>query len=53
MNQDVQSLLEENDICRQRSAYTPQQNGRAECEMRTIVEASKTMQHSKNMSKIF
>ncbi|KMQ86201.1 integrase core domain protein, partial [Lasius niger] len=54
MNQDVKSLLEENGINHQRSVvYTPQQNGRAEREMRTIVEASRTMLHSMNMSKIF
>lgn len=31
----------------------PQQNGRAECEMRTIVEAARTMLHSMNMQKGF
>lgn len=55
INQDVQKLLEENGICHQRSsvAYTPQQNGCAEREMRTVVETARTMLHSRKMSKIF
>lgn len=54
INREVKHLLKEHGICHQRSVvYTPQQNGRAEREMRTIVEAARTMIHSTDMPKTF
>jgi transposase InsO family protein len=54
MNKELQYFLEKNGICHQRSVvYTPQQNRRAERKIRTIVEAARTMLHSRNMSKVF
>lgn len=32
--------------------YTPEQNGKIECETRTIVEAAKTMLHTRNLNNI-
>lgn len=44
VNSDIQKILEYHGIRHQRSvAYTPQQNGRAEREIRTLVEAARTM----------
>lgn len=54
MNSNIKCLLEEIGVIHQRSViYTPQQNGRAECEMRTIVETARTMLYSANLSKSF
>lgn len=50
VNIDVGKLLEEHGTRHQRSvSYTPQQNGRAEREMRTIVEAARSMIHAKHL----
>lgn len=50
INLDVKKLLEQQGARHQRSIpYTPQQNGRAEREMRTIVEAARTLIYSKQM----
>lgn len=44
VNKDLKSFLESSGIIHQRSVvYTPQQNGRAERDMRTIVEAARSM----------
>lgn len=44
VNKEVKSMLEERGIIHQRSVvYTPQQNGRAEREMRTLVQAARCM----------
>lgn len=52
VNDDVKSLLEKSGIQHQKSTpYTPQQNGSAERDMRTIVEAARTLISSKNLSK--
>lgn len=54
INKDLKNLFETKGIRHERScSYTPQQNGRAERDMRTIVEAARTMLHSKNMKKHF
>lgn len=50
VNLDVKSILDANGICHQRTVpYTPEQNGSAEREMRTIVESARTMLHSKKL----
>lgn len=50
VNLDVKKFLDANGICHQRTVpYTPEQNGSAEREMRTIVESARTMLHSKNL----
>lgn len=50
VNVDVTKILEENGIRHQRTVpYSPEQNGSAEREMRTIVEAARTMIHAKNL----
>ena len=50
MNRDVQSLLLSKCIKRQTTVpYTPEQNGSAEREMRTIMEAARSMIHSENL----
>lgn len=50
VNKDVSEILKRNNIRHQLSvAYTPEQNGCAEREMRTIVEAARTMFHAKNL----
>lgn len=50
VNLDVGKLLEQHGTGHQRSVpYTPQHNGRAEREMRTIVEAARTLNHSKHL----
>lgn len=47
-------LFEANGVQHQKSViYTPEQNGRAEREMRTIVEAARSMLHSKNLALSF
>lgn len=52
VNKEVANILKKKGICHQRSvAYTPEQNGRAEREMRTIVEAARSM--IQGMSKTF
>lgn len=51
-NNDMQKMLKYYGIRHQTSvAYTPEQNGSAEREMRTIVEAARTMIHAKNLKK--
>lgn len=53
-NQEVKSLLKEKGIRFQKTVpYTPEQNGKAEREMRTIVEAARTMLLAKGMDKSF
>lgn len=50
VNVDVTKILEERGIRHQRTVpYSPEQNGSAEREMRTIVEAARTMIHAKNL----
>ena len=50
VNKDVSTLLTQRGIRHERTVpYTPQQNGAAEREMRTIVEASRTMIYAKNL----
>lgn len=52
VNQQVRSIMEENGVKHQLSVpYTPQQNGRAERDFRTIVEMARTMLHSKHLDK--
>lgn len=55
VNKQVTECLQSRGICHQRTVvYTPQQNGRAERENRTLVEAARTMLHSnKNLTKMF
>lgn len=49
-NADVSTILQERGIQHQRTVpFTPEQNGSAEREMRTIVEAARTMLHAKNL----
>lgn len=50
-NKEVCDILRKHKITHQRSTpYTPEHNGRAERDMRTIVEASRTMIHGNNLS---
>lgn len=52
MNSDVSKMLKDRGIQHQRTVpFTPQQNGSAEREMRTIVEAARTMLHARNLPK--
>lgn len=54
VNVAVIKLFEMNGVRHQRTVtYTPEQNGRAEREMRTIVEAARTMLHSRNLDIVF
>ena len=51
-NTESRKILEELGIFHERSAkYTPEQNGRIEREMRTIVEAARAELHTGNLSK--
>lgn len=51
VNDDMKKFLDENGIRHRRSVpYTPEQNGSAEREMRTIMEAARTMIHDKDLS---
>lgn len=48
-NREVQEMLDKRGIKHQRSVvYTPQQNGRAERDMRTLVEAARSMLNGMN-----
>ncbi|KAK9870289.1 hypothetical protein WA026_006376 [Henosepilachna vigintioctopunctata] len=50
-NGDVNKFLESLGIFHSKScAYTPQQNGRIEREMRTVVEAARTVLHARNLN---
>lgn len=50
VNNRMKALFESEGIRHQRTVpYTPEQNGSAEREMRTIMEAARTMLYSKNM----
>lgn len=50
VNKEMDEFLSDKGIRHQRSVpYTPEQNGCAEREMRTIVESARTMLHSKNL----
>lgn len=50
VNVELEAFFDEMGIHHQRTvAYTPEQNGSAEREMRTIVESARTMTHSKQM----
>lgn len=54
INKEVESFLRDEGIRHQRSVpYTPEQNGRAEREMRTIVEAARTMLHARQLERKF
>lgn len=47
----MKEFLDLNGIVHQRSVpYTPEQNGRIERDMRTVVEAARTMLHAKNLN---
>lgn len=49
-NQNVKNLLDNIGVYHTKStAYTPQQNGRIEREMRTVVEAARTVLHENNL----
>lgn len=51
INSNMNKFLVESGIRHQKSVpYTPEQNGKSERDMRTIVEAARTMMHSKNMN---
>lgn len=51
-NAEFKTILDKFGIKHETSVpYTPQQNGKAERSMRTIVEAARTMLYSKNLSK--
>ena len=51
-NQHIKNLLEEHGIQQEFTvAYTPQQNGRAERDNRTIVECARTLLHAKKLPK--
>lgn len=50
VNQEFTSFLENKGITHERTApYTPQQNGRAEREMRSIMETARTMLYAKDI----
>lgn len=52
VNKNLKSLLDSNGIIHETTCpYTPEQNGRAERDMRTLVETIRTMLHSKNLNK--
>lgn len=54
INNELEQLAESKGITHQKTVpYTPQQNGRAEREMRTIMEAARTMMLGKNLEKPF
>lgn len=54
VNADVKGLLERCGIRHQRTVpYTPEQNGSAERENRTVIEAARTMIHAKEMDLSF
>lgn len=49
INREMATLFNDKGVIHETSVvYTPQQNGRAEREMRTLVEAARTMLHSSN-----
>ncbi|GJQ68757.1 hypothetical protein Trydic_g17289 [Trypoxylus dichotomus] len=51
---EMEKLLKEHGIRHQRTvAYTPEQNGKAEREMRTLVEAARTLLKAKKLEKCF
>ena len=51
VNKQVMDIFRKHRIIHQRTVpYCPEQNGRAERENRTIVEAARTMIHAKNLS---
>lgn len=51
INDEMKKFLDENGIRHRRTVpYTPEQNGSAEREMRTIMEAARTMIHDKDLS---
>lgn len=51
VNRNMEQLLKKNGITHQRSVpYTPEQNGRAERDMRTIVESARTMLQTSEMN---
>jgi len=50
-NAETQNLLEELGVFHSKSnAYTPQQNGRIEREMRTVVESARSVIHAQNLN---
>lgn len=52
VNSGVKSLLEDNGVIHETTVpYTPEQNGKAERDMRTIVEAARTMIQAKRLKK--
>lgn len=54
VNEGITKICEEKGICHQRTfVYTPEQNGRAERENRTIVESVGTLLHNSDLDKAF
>lgn len=54
INNDLEKLLSQHGIKHERTcAYTPEQNGRAERDNRTLVEAARTMIYHKHLDKKF
>uniref|UniRef100_A0A1Y1LCN3 Endonuclease n=1 Tax=Photinus pyralis TaxID=7054 RepID=A0A1Y1LCN3_PHOPY len=54
VNRDVKALLERYSVKHQTTvSYTPEQNGKIEREMRTVVEAARTLLQAKGMEKKF
>lgn len=51
ISKTVEDILQRHSVRHERSVpYSPQQNGRAERDMRTIVESARTMLHAKELS---
>jgi hypothetical protein len=54
VNKEVRKIFEDEGICHKKSVpYNPEQNGKAEREMRTLVESARTMLLDKKLSKEF
>ena len=51
VNKDVDDVLRKRKVIHQKSTpYTPEHNGRAERDMRTVIEAARSMIHAKELS---
>lgn len=52
INKDIRNVTDKQGIRHEKTiSYTPQQNGRAEREMRTLVEMAKSMLQARNLPK--